>query len=282
MRTELKAIRPEQLPAVLKVINESSAGHSFQFDLDLVKYLYLSRFWNFSYQHSYLALAESVPAGVLLNCVDPSHNEAFSFYWGVLPEFRKRPLSMHLARTYLREVKELGFEKTYAISSIDSPLNLYYKLGFRPHQHLVELCSGKVDAVPGNGITNFTIATLLDELESFPPDPGSWITRATFLQHAAPFLEILGIQQGERLVAWLALNRLSEGTTIVAFEFRPNAEDAARQLIAHLATRPAPVSASHVVKDSRADILLRQMGFMPHRERISLVLDLHTYLPSRK
>jgi GNAT superfamily N-acetyltransferase len=281
MGTELKPISAANLPDVVRIMNESSAGHSFQFRLDVLKYLHLSRFWNFSYESSYLAWAGSQPAGVVLNCVDPAAGEAYSFYWGVVPEFRKRRLSIDLVRTYLAEAKRRGYRRTYADSSADSPLDIYIKLGYRKHHGLIELRAGAIPAGDTAGIEKLDVPTLLSEMPSFSREACSWVARPSFLQAATPFLEVIGLRHGPRLLAWIALTRWTGETTIVALDFRPDAEDAARRLVSYLSTYPPPYSATHVVRESRADVLLRSCGFVAATEWVSIFLDLETYSPHR-
>jgi hypothetical protein len=281
MGTELKTIGAADLMAVVRILNESSAGYSFQFQLDLVKYLNLSRFWNFDYESSYLAWAGSDPAGVVLNCVDPAGGEAYSFYWGVLPEFRKRRLSIELARRYLAEVKRRGFRRTYAESSADSPLDIYIKLGYREHQRLIELRADTISPAAPDGIAKLDVTTLLNELPSFPSTPCTWVGRPSFLQIVAPFLEIIGLRHRERLDAWIALTRWTGETIIVALDYQPDAQEAAHRLISHLSTYAPPFLAKYVVSGSRADALLRSCGFVAATERVSIVLDLETYSPKR-
>ena len=71
-------------------MNESSAGKMFAFHLDVMQFLMLARFWNFSYAHSYLAYVNDQPAGILLNSVNPPSKELYTFYWGVVPAHRNR------------------------------------------------------------------------------------------------------------------------------------------------------------------------------------------------
>lgn len=272
MATELKTIGAADLPAVVRIL---------QFHLDLMKYLLLSRFWNFSYESSYLAWAGPQPAGVVLNCVDPAGGAAYSFYWGVLPEFRKRRLSIELARKYLAQVKRQGLRTTYADSSADSPLDIYLKLGYREQHRLAELRVGAIPPAAANEVEKLDVAALLVELPLFPSAARSWIARPAFLQTAAPFLEVLGLRHGERLDAWIALTRWAGETTIVALDFHADAEDSARRLVSHLSTYPAPYSASHVVGGSRADRLLRSCGFATSIQWVSIALDLETYSPKR-
>lgn len=280
--TELKAIRLADLPAVVKIMNESSADHSFAFHLDFAGYLSLSRFWNFSYDSSYLACAGSRPAGVLLNCVDRRGAEALSYYWGVLPEFRNGTLSMRLGYSYLGEMKRRGIRKTYGVASLDSPLAIYRKLGYREHQRLVELRTDTTPPGNGDGVTHLDIAAIFDFQQRCQVWERPWVARASFLESAAPFLEITGIRHSEHLVAWMAVTRVTGETSIVALEFEPQAEWAAQRLLAHLAKYPAPLCATHVVTGSLADRLLRGNGFAAGAERVFLVLDLEAYSPKRR
>src|ERR1700749_1734937 len=86
----------ENLPDAIHLMNESSRGMSFEYQLDTFSFLSLSRYWNFSYEHSRIGYVEGEPAVLILNCVDPSAQEAFTFYWGALPKFRSRRISLPL------------------------------------------------------------------------------------------------------------------------------------------------------------------------------------------
>jgi ribosomal protein S18 acetylase RimI-like enzyme len=288
MPTELKRISSADIPVVIDLLNRSSAGYSFAFRLNLVSYLNLSRFWSFSYDLSYLAKAESQPAGVLLNSVDERSRDAYSFFWGVLPEFRMRRLSMELARTFLGQLKEQGFRRAYAVASVDSPLNIYRKLGYREECRMVELRATGIPARNGvNGAEPLPLDELMQALEPQALQPSTpWVTRPSFLMGAAPFLEFMHVQHNGELAAWMALTRWTGETSIVAFDFPQHREDAAHQLLAYLAAHPAkyptPLSATHIVHGSRTDLLLRSAGFVPGSERVSLVLDLAAYPASRK
>jgi hypothetical protein len=283
MPTELKRVGTGDLPALVNLLNRSSEGCSFAFHLDLVKYLNLSGFWNFSYELSYLAWADAQPAGVLLNCVDREQQEAHSYYWGVLPDFRKRRLSLDLVHTYLGELKRQGFRNAYATSSADSPLDIYLKLGFREHHRLLELRTAQLpSSSSSHRVSKLDAATLLSELQSFPYSDRPWVARPAFLQTAAPFLDLFGVWEDGTLAGWMALTRWTGETSIVAFEFLPGRDVAARDMLSYLAVYAAPYSATHIVAGSRADMLLRSAGFEAAVERISVVLDLDTYLPKRR
>src|SRR4030095_10369642 len=100
MPSDLRTINAANLDDLIHVIKGSSSGFVFQFDLDFFNFLALSRFWNFSYEHSFLSYADNQPAGDLINCVNPAEHDAFSFYWGVLPQFRGRRIAMSIVDAY--------------------------------------------------------------------------------------------------------------------------------------------------------------------------------------
>src|ERR1044072_8884355 len=109
MSYTVRRIGPADIADVASIMNESSRGHMFQFQLDPMQYLFLSNFWQVSYDHSYIALLDSRPAGVVLNCIDRPENESYSFYWGVIPGCRGRRLSMALVHQYLGQVRREGY-----------------------------------------------------------------------------------------------------------------------------------------------------------------------------
>jgi hypothetical protein len=279
MATELRTISAADLPTVVAIFNQSSAGHTFEFRLNLMNYLNLSRFWNFSYETSYLACSDGEPAGVLMNCVDKESLEAFSYYWGVLPQYRKTRLSIGMVRTYLARLKDNGFTKAYGMCSIDSPIEIYLKLGFHEAFRLLELRADTKPQYSFQDVQRIDVGDLVAELASFPVVIAPWVRRPSFFQNAAPFLEFFGVRANSRLEAWMVLTRWTNETSIVAFDWLPGAEHFAKQLLGHLSTFPLPFVATHVVEGDRLDHFLRQHNFVPATERTCIALDLATYLP---
>ena len=127
----IKVVTADDLDNVVRVMNESSAGLSFQFGIDSIQFLSLSNFWNLSYKHSYIGYVDSHPAAVVLNSVDPSTREGYSFYWGVRPQFRNTTVSLKLLMTYFDQLAREGFQYTYGDTSFDSPSSIYLRLGAR-------------------------------------------------------------------------------------------------------------------------------------------------------
>jgi len=96
MSEELRPIGLHNLHDVIRLLNESSRGMSLACNLDFFSFLALARYWNFSYKHSLLGYIDGEAAVLILNCTDRAANDAYTFYWGTLPKFRRRRPSLPL------------------------------------------------------------------------------------------------------------------------------------------------------------------------------------------
>src|SRR4051794_27055368 len=128
MPSSVRPIGLADIPAVASIMNDSSRGHGFEFRVQPIDFLFLSSLWQFSYRHSYLGLIDSEPVGVVLNCLDAASREAYSFYWGVVPSRRGRPVSMALVHKYLDQLRQEGYLRTHLDASLSSPLAIYERL----------------------------------------------------------------------------------------------------------------------------------------------------------
>ena len=106
MCAEIRNMSFENLHDAVYLVKESSRGMSLEYDLDTVGFLTLSRFWNFCYDQSLLVYVNHEPAGIAIHCTDPARHEAYTYYWGVLPKFRSLRLSLQLAETCARKLRE--------------------------------------------------------------------------------------------------------------------------------------------------------------------------------
>ena len=278
MAAELRRISLDNIQDVVEVTNGSSSGRTFAFGLDFAQFVMLSRFWNFSWQHSWLAAVRGAPAGVVLNTVDPDAREAYSFYWGVLPEFRRARVSMQLVYTYLDQVRREGYLRTHADVSADSPLTIYEKLGFRPAQELLELRTAKV-VVPEEcapAVHPLALDELLERVSVPVAAPAYWTRRAFFLRHAAPFLEVLGAFHGDTLEAYVVLTRWPGYTVLVQFVPLSDTDGPARALLGAIAAGdyPGPFIAPYLTPGARPQQILESAGFGEPRSFVSLTLEL--------
>jgi hypothetical protein len=215
--------------------------------------------------------------GVLLNSVDPEEREAYSFYWGVLPQYRKRRSSMSLVDAYLSQVRREGYLRTYADYTFDSPAGIYRKLGYRAQGEFLELQAEELVRQPSSvyEVRNITVEELVDVCMPLGPGGHPWTARAAFL-HNAPFLEGIAAYDGARAAAWAVLTRWPGHTLIVLLGHTPAGAEGAWSLLSALPGRefPPPYHAAHVLRGSSAHEILMGCGFRPKLLSTCVALDL--------
>jgi len=263
MSSDIRLLALENVEEAIGVINGSSRGCSFQFNLDLARFLAHARFWNFSYRHSYVGYVNGAPAGVLVNSVDPEERQAYSFYWGVLEGFRRRRLSLELVHTYLDQLRLEGYLRTHCETSRDSPVGIFPKLGYQARGHLLELEAARPD--PGPQAVEIEVRRLdPGELEAGrAPAERHWTSRSAFLHHAAPMLEILGAYRDGKLVGYAVVTCWTGHTVLLDLEAADASRLSARKLIRYLVENdyPSPYTACMVRPASPAHDRLEAAGF---------------------
>jgi len=276
---DLRLVSLANLDDVIQVMNDSSHTVLLRFNLDRAQFLALSRFWDFSYNHSYIGYVGGEPAGIVLNSVDPDSREALSFYWGVMPAFRKRRLSMALAFRYLNQVRAEGYLRAHADAGADSPTAVYEKLGYRATQVLTQMESGAPQLPQqssGCEIRHLEIEELLASREPFLSDPLYWAQRPRFLRHAAKMLEALGAYRAGSLVAYAVLTAWPGHTMFVEFQTTADDEAAGLDLLRYMTREryPAPLILSFIRWPSPMYALLRKADFEETKRITSMTLEL--------
>jgi hypothetical protein len=283
-RVELSHLTLDNIMDAIAVMNASSAGRTFAFDLDLFKFLSLSRFWRLTYPYSHVAYVEGQPAGVLLNSVDPAAREAYTFYWGVAERFRRTRVAWELlVHAYLGRLRREGYVRTSGDTSADSPMSSFHKLGYRPACELVELAADGLDGDAGLGARQVRSLRIGDLLTTLPTgETRPWTATPYFLEGAESMLETLGVWRGERLMAWLAATRFTGFTVMMLLGHAPGASADLAALIRALPARgfPAPFTASHIRPASPECAVLESLGFRTRQRWLHISLDL-TASPAR-
>jgi hypothetical protein len=286
MPADIRPIRTDNLEDLIHVLRGSSHGFIFQFDIDIYGFLALSRFWNFSYQHSFLSYVDGEPAGLVLNIVDPVEHEALTFYWGVLPQFRGRSrIALSLLDAYFSLLHRQGYARTDADESHGSgkipgsPGQIHRKLGYVQNEVFTEIQTSKLRIPSANGkfaVRKLDLNELLPALSSFPGFR-YWSQRPYFLRHLANSLEILGAFKNDELYAYTVLTLSSGRLTILDFRFK--ARDAGLSLLHRIAKSnyPPPYTASYVPISGTTFQLLDDVGFArTTRGFTSMTLDFST------
>ncbi|HWR49883.1 MAG TPA: hypothetical protein VN428_02180 [Bryobacteraceae bacterium] len=277
-RAELRPLTLNCVNDAIAVMNASSAGRTFAFQLDLVKFLMLSRFWCLTYPYSYVAYVGGEPAGVLLNSVDSAAMEAYSFYWGVAEPFRRTRVAWELVHKYLGRVRREGYFQTSADTSTDSPMRTFGRLGYRAACELVEVAAGDLGVASCADALDVRPVPIADLIDAVPHDGTArpWTAKPFFLQGAESMLETLGAYSGRRLTAWLAATRFTGFTTMMLLGHAPKEGRALAQLIRELPERgfPAPFTASHIRAGSAEHAVLEGLGFRIRQRWSHITLDL--------
>jgi hypothetical protein len=273
----IRLIETADIPNAVAVINKSSRGHSFELQLDGTKFLALSSFWNFSYRHSYIAFTDQgEPAGVVVNSVDPDTRETYSYYWGVMPQFRGTHLGIRLATTYLDQVARDDFSTAHAEASADSPNAIYRRLGFDVAQVAIEMeCpgSGFEDGRPLSElpVRRLELNEFLHASAGFRKQPLCWIQRPGSLRNAARFLRFVCCD-----TASAACRVGPDETMIIDLQFDPADKRAATALISYLVCEAIPhgCKISSIQTNSALHTLLLELGFVVVKRATCLTLDL--------
>ncbi len=268
------------LEDAIEVMNVSSRSMPFAYDLDGVRFLGLSRFWNYSYKHSYVGYVRGEAAGVLLNSVQPATREAYSFYWGVVPEFRKGRISMALVYRYLDQVRKEGYLRAYADAGTRDSLRIYEKLGYRADEVLVQLESGEPrlpEVTSGSTIVPLELDRLIAERGPFMEGPYMWIRQPHFLKHNNNLLELLGAYRDGRLEAYAVLTTWPGNTLVLDFRTTESTEPAGLDLLRHLVVGgyPPPFVFTMVPRPSPMQVLLEAADFAETKESVSMTLLLN-------
>jgi len=270
------------------VMNQSSDGHLFQFRLTPIEFLGLSSFWNFSYAHSRLARVNGHAAGVVLNAVDASDGEAWSFYWGVVPEFRGSTISLRLVANYLNQIAREGFRRTWADISDDSPVSIYERLGFEQRGERIEMERSQAITKPvGNQGSEVIRAVSAEEalqaITKLPASEGHWAQRPATLRSMAPQLQFVACFGKSDIDALAACSVRQGGTAIMGIRSLPDCPSSLAALIHYLACGglPPPVRFSFVSPAGPAYEILRQAEFTVNQRFRSLALEMSTWRTKR-
>jgi hypothetical protein len=278
MPVDLRKITSENLSEAIRLMNESSRGMSFEWQLDLFSFLALFRYWNFSGEHSLIGYAENEPAGLIITCTDPESCEAYIVYWGALPKFRTQRISIALFDACCKKLRADGYTLLHGVSVPDRPVRRYRFIQAHPQLTLFDMRSDSPELPAVNPA--FEIRQVgLDLLSHIPIPSGEslhWCHRRAFLQNSASFLQFLGAFVHDVPRAYAVALRASPNTTLL--DLRSSESDLAaghellRWLMEH-SYRP-PFTATYVFEGSYAHRVLASSGFAVKRQFSTLTRNL--------
>jgi hypothetical protein len=277
MAVVIKPIGPNDLTEAARLVNESSRGHSFEFDLDLAKFLGLSSYWNFSYRHSSIAYANGVGAGVLLNTVEPQAQECYSFYWGVTPQFRGTTIALRMVTKFLNQVAAEGIRVSHADMGADSPADIFHRLGYRQCANVLQMDFTPDRALRknlGGDVRAISMEEYLDATSVYRGEPFCWSIHPAALRNAARTLRCAMCR-----TTYAAFRPESERTRVIDFQFEVEDQAPALHLIEQLSERQ--VRFSYVLEGSPLYTLLSHYGYVTVSNFTALKLDLRQWAASR-
>ncbi|HVO62383.1 MAG TPA: hypothetical protein VMT53_15710 [Terriglobales bacterium] len=279
MSEDLHTIREENLHHVIRLMNESSRGMSLETHLNLVGFLGLWRCWNFSCEHSLIRYVEGEPAALILNCTDVDAHDAYTFYWGALPKFRNRRISLALFDACCRKLHDNGYTMLYGDSVPDRPVRRYRLLQAQPQYDFIDMqaISPALPAAEPRFEVQQIDCSLVSRVPLPQAEPIHWCQRHAFLRNAAAVLQFLGAFAEDALKAYMVV--LPSPANTVLFDLRSPGSclSAGYELLRFLVQNyRAPFTATNVRRNSYAHSLLTSAGFGVKREFSSLYRDLRT------
>ena len=277
MTTEVRSVSLQNLSHVVGIMNESSRGLSIEYGLTVMRFLWLARHWNFSYEQSLVYYAGERPAALILNCIDPAARDAHCFYWGAAREYWNRRVAMRLLEASCRKLQEAGYTRFHSASIPDRPPERYRSLRFGIDRNLVEMHASAMNLA---GETRaFEIRKLgVESLLSLNAAAGEyvhWRQRPSFLAKAAPFFHVFGaFDQGE-LRAYTVVLPDTAATTLVDLRSAERSAEAGWALLRLIKEEyPAPHTAEIVAEDSYMFGLLTAAGFEVRHRFAAMSRDL--------
>lgn len=279
MPEELQTINLQNLNDVIYLINESSRGMSFEYDLETFGFLSLARYWNFSYEHSLIRYVDGEAAAVIINCVDPDAHDAYTFYWGAVPKFRTRKISFSLFDASCQQLFDKGYNIVYGDAVLDRAVRRYRFIQGEPQHEIIQLRAMTPNLPPADPAFQVRPidAGMLGQ-HSIPPNAlVHWCQRRSFLRNAASYLHFVGAFRGDTLAGYMVLLAPSSNTVIVDMVASNESSTAGNELVRWLVAqnyRP-PFIATHVFEQSYAFRSLTSMGFREQKRLSTLFRDLH-------
>lgn len=277
---ELRPINLQNVHDAVHLMNESSRGMSFEYNLDMFSFLSLARYWNFSYEHSMLRYVDGEPAALILNCIDPEFHDAFTFYWGTAPKFRSRKLSLGLFDASCKRLLDSGYVLLHGDAVPDRPVRRYRFVKAESPIQIMHLQAQRPNlpaADPGFQV-RLIDSEMVAQLDRKPDQPRHWCQRHGFFRNAASFLHFLGAFAGDTLQAYAAVYPQTTNTAILDLISCHSSFAAGHELLRWLLVqdyRP-PFIATYVFEQSYAYRLLTAAGFQVKRHLSVLSRDLRT------
>lgn len=279
MSTEFRSITLDNMPDAVHLMRECSRGMSLEYDLNTVGFLTLGRFWNFSYEQSLITYIENQPAALTIHCTDPDVHEAYTYYWGVIPQFRNLRISLQLAETCARRLRAGGYVAVLGDTVPDRPVRRWRFVHFYPQDSLLDMQAREVQLPPADSSFAVRETTLdaISEIASPAHDRVHWCQRRSFLLHAENFFKVVGCFKNNVLTAHAILVPKPSETMIWDLRCPEASLPAGYELLRWITNNcPPPFIACYVFDNSYSHHLLADRGFSVKRTFYSVIRDLLT------
>ncbi|HEX3821592.1 MAG TPA: hypothetical protein VHW45_14755 [Candidatus Sulfotelmatobacter sp.] len=276
----LRTLSLDTIPDAIHLMNESSRGMSIEFHLDFLSFLVFKGYWNISSTHSFIQYAGGNPAAIILTSVDEIAREAYTVYWGSIPQFRTRQIAIALFETCCNALLADGYETLYGCSVPDRPVQRYRFIKASPQFQLFDLAANNLTLPSPDPAIQIRADSVSSALQ-LPIPSGArfeWTQRPNFLRHAASQLKFLGAYCDGSLKAYAVVRTDPTGCTALHDLRCPEGGLApGLELLRHaLAATSPPFTATNVADQSYSQRVLTEAGFTISRQFSSLIRDLHT------
>jgi len=277
MAEDLRPITTKNLPDAIRLLNETSRDTSRPYTLDFFGFLSIRRFWNFALGYSFIRYIDDQPAAIAINCADPESREAYTFYWGTLPQFRRAGMSIDFVDAFCQKFHDDGYTLIYANSLPERPVRRYRFVHYLPLHSIVDM-QGDYSRLPAPDPA-YTIrkidASMLTQIALTPGEPLHWSQRPGFVANLGSIVDVLGAFHGDDLKAYAVVP--ARPTVMVSFDLRSpdSCFSAGYELLRYLAQNyPCPLQAQCIFKGSFAERLFTDAGFRVTRKYFLIYRDL--------
>jgi hypothetical protein len=280
MLNDLRSLTPQNIWDAIDLLNRTSRDTSLRYDLDIFGFGRLTRYWGISYEYSLLCYVGGKAAALILNCVEPETRDAYTFFWGVLPEFRTGRIAIALVEAACQRLRDNGYLMHYAVAIPDRPARRYRFVKFQAECGLVDMEAQSL--VLRAADSSYTVREItVEEMPQLrvPENRIHWCQRHVFLRKAEPYLKFVGAFAGETLKSYAVLVSHAANTTLsdirVFNSCFPAGFELLRWLEVHEDYRP-PLTVTYVLEGSETHSLLSAAGFTVTRQFSLLSRDLRT------
>lgn len=280
MLEDLRSLTPQNVWDAIDLLNRTSRDTSLRYDLDIFGFGRLMRYWNISYEYSLLYYVDGKPVALILNCVEAETRDAYTFFWGVLPEFRTGKIAISLAEAACSKLWKGRYLMHYAVAIPDRPARRYRFVKFLPQCGLFDMEGLSLTLPPTDShyaVREIELKEIDKKLFLPPNDRIHWCQRPVFLQRAEPYLKFIGAFAGETLKSYAVIVSHAMNTTLSDLRIFDSCFAAGFELLHWVQFQESyrsPLTVTYVLENSETYSLLSAAGFSITRQFSLLSRDL--------